>query len=153
MLVTIGIAIIIYIEGKYNSGVQAVSIFLVLNALMDFTRFNVYPDISIISGVVSMFGGVFIFGFGLVTTKKAIFKKGAGIFFILIGLFYLLRFPMFIDTLFFYLKKYGQPSSAADSYYFGTLYLNYVIIILELIALDAIILENIAMSRYTKLNE
>ncbi len=150
LLVTIVIAVIIYIEGKYNGGVQAVSGLLMLNALMDFSRINVYPDVPIASYVVSFFSGILILAFGLITIKKAIFKKGAGTFFTLLGAVYMLRFPMFIDVLYFYFKKYARNISPADGYYFGTLYINYLIIFLGLIALDSVIRENIAMSRYSK---
>lgn len=150
LFVTAGIAIIMFFEGKYNGGVQAVGGLLILNILMDFTRYKVFPVLSIQSNVISMFAGILIFAFGLVSVKKAIFKKGAGIFFVLLGFVYMLRFPIFIDVLFFYYKKYAFNVSMADGYYFGSLYANYLIIVLGLFALNAIILENIELSRYAK---
>jgi|AntAceMinimDraft_18_1070375.scaffolds.fasta_scaffold06589_3 hypothetical protein len=152
LLVTIVIAIIIYFEGKYTGFVQAVSGLLVLNALLDLIRLNAYPDVSIVSCIITMFSGILIFGFSLVSVKKAIFKKGAGVVLLILGGVYMLRFPIFIDVLYFYFKKYPSNLSPADGYYFGTLYANYFIIFLELVALDSLILENIAMSRYTKPN-
>lgn len=152
LLVTIAIAIFVYIEGKYSDFVQAVSGLLILNAFMDLIRLNAYPHVSIVSSIITMFSGVLIFGFALVSVKKATFKKGAGIFLVLLGAVYMLRFPIFIDILYFYIKKYPINLSATDGYYFGTLYANYIIIFLGLFALDSLVLENLAFSRYTKLN-
>lgn len=150
IVVTIVLGAIIYQEGKYNSGVQTVSGLIILNALMDVNRMYKFPDIAIMSDVITMFSGALILAFGLVSIKKAIFKKGAGILFVLIGTLYLIRFPMFIDLLYFYLKKYAFHTNLADGYYYGTLYLNYLLIFLSLISLDVVILENIEMSRYSK---
>jgi hypothetical protein len=148
LFVTAGIAVIILFEGRFNGGIKGVSGLLILTALMEFIRYRSFPVLSIQTSVISMFSGILIFAFGLVSIKKAIFKKGAGIFFILLGGVYMLRFPMFIDVLFFYYKKYAINISTADGYYLGSLYFNYFIIFLQLIALNAVILENIAMSRY-----
>jgi hypothetical protein len=147
-VVTVALAIILLIEGKGIVGVREVSLLLILNVFMDYNRIQLYPEIAIRANAVSMFAGIIIFGFGLVAVKSAIFKKGSGLIFILLGASYILRFPVFIDVLSFTVKKYYEPITAATRYFNGTLYINYIIIILGIIALDRILQDNASMTKF-----
>lgn len=147
-LVTIAVGVIIYIEGKYIGWMQAVSGLLIFNVFLVYKCLESFPKVAIVSNIILMFSGILIFAFGLVSVKKAVFKKGAGIFFIFLGAVYMLRFPMFMDVLYFYSRKYVLDITPADNYYMVTFYLNYFMIFIELIALDSVIRENIAMDRY-----
>ena len=147
-VVTVALAIILLIEGKGIVGVREVSLLLILNVFMDYNRIQLYPELAIRANAVSMFAGIIIFGFGLVAVKSAIFKKGSGLIFILLGASYILRFPVFIDVLSFTVKKYYEPITAATRYFNGTLYINYIIIILGIIALDRILQDNASMTKF-----
>jgi hypothetical protein len=147
-VVTVALAIILLIEGKGIVGVREISLLLILNVFMDYNRIQLYPEIAIRANAVSMFAGIIIFGFGLVAVKSAIFKKGSGLIFILLGASYILRFPVFIDVLSFTVKKYYEPITAATRYFNGTLYINYIIIILGIIALDRILQDNASMTKF-----
>ncbi len=147
-VVTVALAIILLLEGRGIVGVRETSILLIVNIFMDYNRIQLYPDIAIKANAVSMFAGIIIFGFGLVAVKSAIFKKGSGLIFILLGISYILRFPVFIDVLSFSVKKYYEPITAATRYFNGTLYINYIIIILGLIALDRILQDNASMTKF-----
>lgn len=147
LLVTVALSIILYYRGKYIRGVQTIAGIIFLNVVLDVVRIIAYPDLAIKSNVVSFFSGIFIFSFSLVSIKMATFKKGAGIFFILLGAVYMLRFPLFMDILYYYFKKYQHSANAAESYYLGTLYANYILIVLGLFALYNVLLENKAWSR------
>ena len=148
-MVELVLAVIIFLEGKYISGIQQVSMLYILAIIMDFNRMKVYPAFALGSNITAMFAGILIFSFGLVSIKKAIFKKGAGIFFFFLGAVYILRFPMFMDILNFYLNKFPVDVSPAEGYFLGTLYLNYLIILFGIFALNALINENLSMDRYT----
>ncbi len=146
--VTVVFAIIIIFEGKYYKDMQVVGGLLVLSTLMDVFRMNIFPKIAFESYIVSLFTGILIFAFGLVSMRNVIFKNSVGFFFMILGLFNLIRFPVFIDVLYFYFYKFAVNISMYDGYYFGTLYANYIVIFLEVIALDAIVRENLDTFRY-----
>ncbi len=147
LVFTVALAVFIFIKGRFIRGIPAIAGLIAINAVLDALRIYVYPEIAINSNVISTFAGVFIFSFSLVSVKKAIFKKRAGLFFVLMGAIYMLRFPMFMDFLHYFLNKYYSFAVASDVYFQGTLYLNYMIIGLALFALDGIIHENKAMDR------
>jgi hypothetical protein len=147
-IVTVALAIILLIEGKGIVGVREVSLLLIVNVFMDYNRIQLYPEIAIRANAVSMFAGIIIFGFGLVAVKSAIFKKGSGLIFIILGASYILRFPVFIDVLSYWVRKYYEPITAATKYFDGTLYINYIIIILGIIALDRILQDNASMIKF-----
>lgn len=147
LIATISLSTMILMKGRLIRGIPAIAGLIALNALMDVIRIYVYPDIAIKSNVISTFAGIFIFSFSLVSIKKAIFKKRAGIFFVIIGAIFILRFPMFMDFLNYFLAKYYGASVASNIYYQGTLYINYILIGLSLLALDGIMHENKAMDR------
>lgn len=142
------LAVVILLEGNVVTGVKEVSGLVILNAVMDFIRMYIYPTLAIKENLVTFFAGVIIFAFGLVAIKSALYKKGAGFIFLLLGIFYLLRFPVFIDILFYINTKVHQAALAADKYFSGTINLNYITIILLLLALDRILQNNVEMDRY-----
>lgn len=148
LLVTVLFGVIIILEGKYYHHMKIVGGFLIVSACMDFIRMYLFPEILLETYIVSMFTGVLTFAFGLVSHRNVVFKNSIGIIFIVLGFFNLLRFPIFIDILYFYFFKFSYTISFPDGYYYGSLYINYVIIILEFIALDAIVRENLDTFRY-----
>jgi hypothetical protein len=148
LLVIVLLAVILLLEGKVVIGVREVSALVVLNVVMDIIRMYIYPTLAIKENLVTFFAGVIIFAFGLIAIKSALYKKGAGFIFLLLGIFYLLRFPVFIDVLFYINTKMHQAVLAAEKYFNGTVNLNYITIILLLLALDRILQNNVEMNRY-----
>ncbi len=153
-LVNIGIGIVSYREGRFNYGIKWVSALIIVNALMTYFCLEAYPSVAIVSNIVLFFSGIFIFGFGMVSIKKAIFKKGVGLGFVILGFSFLIRFPMFMDVIYFYLNRYPVANiTPLEGYYLGALYYNYIIIFLTLISLNFIIKENMILDRYIKKEE
>ena len=146
--VIITLAIILLFEGKSVIGVREVSGLVTLNVIMDIIRLNIFPTVAIKENLVTFFAGVIIFAFGLVAVKSALYKKGAGLIFLLLGIFYILRFPVFIDVLLFVNNKNHQAILAAEKYFIGTVNLNYITILLQILALDRILQNNVEMNRY-----
>jgi hypothetical protein len=148
LLVIVLLAVTLLLEGKVIIGVREVSGLVVLNVIMDIIRMYIYPTLAIKENLVTFFAGVIIFAFGLIAIKSALYKKGAGFIFLLLGIFYLLRFPVFIDILFYINTRMHQASLAAEKYFNGTVNLNYITVILLLLALDRILQNNVEMNRY-----
>jgi hypothetical protein len=126
LLVIVLLAVTLLLEGKVIIGVREVSGLVVLNVIMDIIRMYIYPTLAIKENLVTFFAGVIIFAFGLIAIKSALYKKGAGFIFLLLGIFYLLRFPVFIDILFYINTRMHQASLAAEKYFNGTVNLNYI---------------------------
>lgn len=139
--VTIVLAVIIYSVGKNTSGVKQICGMIIVNALLDLVRIYLYPNTPFLSGVFTFFTGIYIFAYGIVISKKMTFKKGAGTFFLLFGPIYWIRFPFFVDVLMFYSRKFITSSDQAIFYLNWNIYPNYLVIILELIALDFLLRE------------
>ncbi len=148
LLVIVLLAVTLLLEGKVIIGVREVSGLVVLNVIMDIIRMYIYPTLAIKENLVTFFAGVIIFAFGLIAIKSALYKKGAGFIFLLLGIFYLLRFPVFIDILFYINTRMHQAALAAEKYFNGTVNLNYITVILLLLALDRILQNNVEMNRY-----
>jgi hypothetical protein len=155
LAIIVALSLILLLEGKVVIGVREVSGLVVLNVVMDIIRLYIYPTLAIKENLVTFFAGVIIFAFGLVAIKSALYKKGAGFIFIILGIFYILRFPVFIDILFYINNQIHQASIAAEKYFTGTVNLNYISIILLLLALDRILQNNVEMTRFPdkKLNQ
>lgn len=142
------LAVILLLEGKVVTGVREVSFLVILNVVMDIIRMYIYPTLAIKENLVTFFAGVIIFAFGLIAIKSALYKKGAGFIFLLLGIFYLLRFPVFIDILFYINAKMHQAALAGENYFSGTINLNYITIIFLLLALDRILHNNTEMTKF-----
>ncbi len=143
--VTTTLAIIIYYMGKHIAGVKQISMMIILNAILDMYRIYIFPDMALITGVVTMFTGIYICAYGLVINKRIKFKKETGIFFFLFGPVYIVRFPFFIDLLLLYTFKFITKADQADFYLAWNINPNYIIIILEIIALDYLLREKQAV--------
>ena len=146
--IIVALAIIMLFEGKSVIGVREISGLVTLNVIMDMIRLYIYPTVAIKENLVTFFAGVIIFAFGLVAVKSALYKKGAGLIFLLLGIFYILRFPVFIDVLLYINNQSHQAILAAEKYFSGTVNLNYITILLQILALDRILHNNIEMNRY-----
>lgn len=139
--VTIGIAIYIYAIGNHIAGVKEISMLIIANALLDIYRTTQFPKIMMLSGVISMFSAVFIGAYGFVIFKRIIYKKRTGLYFLLLGPIYFIRFPFTVDLLLAYTTSNIISSERALFYLDWNIYFNYYVIFIEILVLSAFLHE------------
>ncbi len=139
--VTVTISLILYVVGKGKAGVRPISMLIMLNTLLDLYRLSRFPTLSQYPGILTMFTGIYIFAYGVVVSNRISFKKGVGLFFLLIGSIYMIRFPVTVDLAMAYVQKNLFSPDRLGFYLNIIVYTNYVIVLLELIALDFLLRE------------
>lgn len=140
-VISIGVAILIFRVGKGTTGIKEISMMIIINTLIDLYRVYRFPVLPLLSGVVTMFTGVFICGYAYVVKKRAIFNKRTSTFLLILGPIYLFRFPFFIDLLLAYATSGYNANNPMYTYLDWTIYINYVTILLELFVLDSLLQE------------
>jgi len=127
--------------GNRIAGVKQISMMVIANVLLDLYRIYTYPALAFETGIASMFSGIFICAYGLVIIKSAVFKKGAGLPFLLLGPIYILRFPFFVDIMLHFSLSTVNSADRFAFYLHWNIYPNYLVIFLQLIALDSLVRE------------
>lgn len=139
--VTIGVAVRIFSIGKNTAGVKEISVMIIVNALLDIYRIYQFPQTTFLTGVFSMFSAVFIGAYGFVIFKRIIYKKKTGLYFLLLGPIYFIRFPFLVDLLLAYTTATINFRDRPIFYLEWTIYFNYYVVFIQLLVLNAFLKE------------
>ncbi|GEM_PF-2510666 len=149
-LVSIGLAIAIMIEGRQHKGLIVIGLLIIISRSIDAWRFAIFPEDTPEGNFFSLVTGGFIMVFAMTLFRDVVFQKSMAVPFALVGVFTFIRFPYFVDIIYYAYRGFGMIDEGATGYFNGIMFMFYGVLLFQVIGLDLLIWENVQTKRYAK---